>query len=84
MLFGISAGLTLDEFALWVNLEDVYWAPKGRESIDAVIVADRAGRPGAARDRDLGDLGEEVEGVVVAAGIVGAVVRRSTCSRASW
>ncbi len=36
--FGIGMGLTLDEFALWLNLEDVYWAPKGRESIDAVIV----------------------------------------------
>jgi hypothetical protein len=39
VLFGIGAGLTLDEFALWLNLEDVYWAQKGRRSIDAVIVA---------------------------------------------
>jgi hypothetical protein len=31
-------GLTLDEFALWLNLEDVYWSRKGRQSIDAVIV----------------------------------------------
>ena len=31
-------GLTLDEFALWLNLEDVYWTEKGRQSIDAVIV----------------------------------------------
>jgi hypothetical protein len=30
--------LTLDEFALWLNLEDVYWKEKGRESIDAVVV----------------------------------------------
>ena len=37
--FGIGMGLTLDEFALWLNLEDVYWAPKGRQSIDAVITA---------------------------------------------
>jgi hypothetical protein len=37
--FGIGMGLTLDEFALWVNLEDVYWQAKGRQSIDAVIVA---------------------------------------------
>jgi hypothetical protein len=36
--FGIGMGLTLDEFALWLNLEDVYWSEKGRESIDAVIV----------------------------------------------
>jgi hypothetical protein len=39
ILFGIGMGLTLDEFALWLNLEDVYWAEQGRESIDAVIVA---------------------------------------------
>jgi hypothetical protein len=39
VLFGIGTGLTLDEFALWLNLEDVYWSQKGRRSIDAVIVA---------------------------------------------
>jgi hypothetical protein len=38
ILFGIGIGLTLDEFALWLNLEDVYWTEKGRRSIDAVIV----------------------------------------------
>ena len=31
-------GLTLDEFALWLNLEDVYWQEKGRQSIDAVMI----------------------------------------------
>jgi hypothetical protein len=36
--FGIGAGLTLDEFALWVYLRDVYWSTEGRDSIDAVIV----------------------------------------------
>jgi hypothetical protein len=39
IFFGIGIGLTLDEFALWLNLEDVYWSEKGRRSIDAVIVA---------------------------------------------
>lgn len=39
VFFGIGAGLTLDEFALWLNLKDVYWSEKGRRSIDAVIVA---------------------------------------------
>lgn len=39
VLFGVGAALTLDEFALWLHLEDVYWAKKGRRSIDAVIVA---------------------------------------------
>ena len=36
--FGIGMGLTLDEFALWLNLEDVYWQKKGRQSINAVVV----------------------------------------------
>jgi hypothetical protein len=36
--FGIGAGLTLDEFALWLRLEDVYWTEQGRASIDAVVV----------------------------------------------
>jgi hypothetical protein len=36
--FGIGMGLTLDEFALWLNLEDVYWESKGRQSIDAVVI----------------------------------------------
>src|SRR5215204_4521338 len=37
--FGIGAGLTLDEYALWLHLEDVYWAQEGRRSVDAVIIA---------------------------------------------
>ncbi len=37
-VFGSGAALTLDEFALWLNLEDVYWAKQGRESIDAVVL----------------------------------------------
>lgn len=36
--FGIGMGLTMDEFALWLNLKDVYWQQKGRQSIDAVVV----------------------------------------------
>ena len=35
--FGIGAGFTLDEFALWVRLEDVYWSDEGRSSFDAVV-----------------------------------------------
>jgi len=36
--FGVGAALTLDEFALWLNMRDVYWERQGRESIDAVII----------------------------------------------
>lgn len=38
-LFGAGAALTLDEFALWLHLDDVYWSTEGRKSIDAVVVA---------------------------------------------
>src|ERR1700674_4396940 len=38
VLYGVGAALTLDEFALWLNLRDVYWAREGRASIDAVIL----------------------------------------------
>jgi hypothetical protein len=37
--FGIGAGLTLDEFALWLYLRDVYWSPEGRRSVDATVIA---------------------------------------------
>jgi hypothetical protein len=36
--YGVAAALTLDEFALWLNLEDVYWTGPGRVSIDAVVI----------------------------------------------
>jgi hypothetical protein len=38
-IFGIGASLTLDEFALWLYLDDVYWTAQGRRSVDAVFVA---------------------------------------------
>jgi hypothetical protein len=27
----------VDEFALWLNLKDVYWAKQGRQSVDAIF-----------------------------------------------
>lgn len=39
VLFGIGAALTIDEFALWLYLKDVYWLERGRDSIDAIIYA---------------------------------------------
>jgi hypothetical protein len=37
LAFGVGAALTLDEFALWLRLEDVYWSPQGTVSVQAVI-----------------------------------------------
>jgi hypothetical protein len=51
MLYGVAAALTLDEFALWLNLRDVYWGREGRESFEAmslfaaVLCAGVAGKP---------------------------------------
>jgi hypothetical protein len=39
LLFGVGVGLTIDEYALWVHLEDVYWAEEGRSSVDATVIA---------------------------------------------
>jgi hypothetical protein len=39
LTYGIGAALTLDEFALWLNLDPAaYWSRQGRESIDAVVL----------------------------------------------
>jgi hypothetical protein len=38
MLYGVAAALTLDEFALWLNLSDVYWQRQGRESYEAMAL----------------------------------------------
>jgi hypothetical protein len=37
ILYGLGAALTLDEYALWLNLRDVYWEREGRASIHVVI-----------------------------------------------
>lgn len=37
--YGVGAALTLDEFALWLDLSpDAYWSREGRMSIDAIIL----------------------------------------------
>ena len=43
LAFGAGVALTLDEFALILRLQDVYWRQEGRLSVDAVIVAACAG-----------------------------------------
>jgi hypothetical protein len=35
--FGMGAALTLDEFAMWMNIRDSTWTFTGRESVDAVV-----------------------------------------------
>jgi hypothetical protein len=70
-MFGIGAGLTLDEFALWIYLRDVYWAEEGRASFDAVVMATVIGALivlGFA-PFDLHDSGSSIGTLAVAVGI---------------
>jgi hypothetical protein len=63
--YGAGAALTLDEFALWLNLQDVYWAKQGRESIDAVVLFGSLlsiGLIGKDFLRELAQVGRELEG----------------------
>ncbi len=75
VLFGIGAALTLDEFALWLNLRDVYWSHEGRRSIDAVVVAAILAALAVLGFRVWIDLARDVEllarVVVGSAGVVG-------------
>ncbi|MEU9153162.1 hypothetical protein AB0D59_22005 [Streptomyces sp. NPDC048417] len=38
IVFGIGAGLVLDEFALILHLDDVYWTEEGRQSVEVVVI----------------------------------------------
>jgi hypothetical protein len=39
LLYGVGAALTLDEFALWLNVQErVYWTRRHFASLDAVIL----------------------------------------------
>ena len=37
IVYGVGSALTLDEFALWLHLDDVYWTREGRASVDAML-----------------------------------------------
>jgi hypothetical protein len=64
LIFGIGAALVLDEYALWLNLQDVYWLPAGRSSIDiAILVAAVLGLYYAA-DRFWKQVVTEVQGAI--------------------
>ncbi|MEA2683198.1 MAG: hypothetical protein QOK05_1526 [Chloroflexota bacterium] len=39
LAFGVAAALILDEFALWLQLKDVYWQQEGRVSVEVVALA---------------------------------------------
>jgi lysyl-tRNA synthetase class 2 len=77
-LFAIGMGLTLDEFALWVDLKDVYWEKEGRKSVDAMVIAGclagllLVGLSSWAKLAD--DVGDAVFAAIGAAGVLGVIL----------
>lgn len=71
-IFGMGAALTLDEFAMWLHLDDVYWQEEGRQSISALLVAVAitAALVLGANPFDVVPGSDGVPGAVVAGGIV--------------
>ena len=73
-LFGFGCGLTFDEFALWLNLRDVYWEKEGRRSIDAVIVVALLGLLGVTGFGGWVESADNItNGAFAAVGILGAI-----------
>ena len=78
VLFGIGTGLTLDEFALWLNLKDVYWEKQGRASIYAVVIAAAVSGLLLISLRSWIDVttkvADEIQAVVGAVGLLGVIL----------
>jgi len=78
LLFGVGVALTLDEFALILRLQDVYWTTEGRLSVDAVIVAVSVGLLLVLGYRPLGNVIEVSKGssgTVADVVVVGVIVQ---------
>jgi hypothetical protein len=74
VFFAIGTGLALDEFALWVDLKDVYWSKQGRKSVDAMIIAACVAGLGTVGFSAWVTLGDDVEtGVFAAVGFFGMI-----------
>ncbi|MGW6918039.1 hypothetical protein ACWGB8_30130 [Kitasatospora sp. NPDC054939] len=69
-LFGAGAALSLDEFALWLHLEDVYWAQEGRKSIDAAFLAVAVGLLLVAGFNPFADIGQGIANHLVFVGLM--------------
>ena len=44
LVYGAALALIIDEFALLIDLQDVYWAKQGRVSVDLGVGDGRSGR----------------------------------------
>jgi hypothetical protein len=85
VFFGIGTGLTLDEYALWLNLKDVYWEKQGRASIDAVIIAAAISGVLLISLRSWIDVttkvADEIQAIVGAIGLVGVILALINASK---
>ncbi|MFJ9950716.1 hypothetical protein [Kitasatospora sp. NPDC091207] len=70
VLFGAGGALTVDEFALWLHLEDVYWAKEGRKSVDAAFLAVGVGLLLVAGFNPFSDIGHGAADQAVFAGLM--------------
>jgi hypothetical protein len=61
-VYGAGSALTLDEFALWLNLQDDYWTKQGRESIDAVVIFGAVLSAGTSARHHIGDVFSRLSG----------------------
>lgn len=68
MLYGCAAALTLDEFALWLNLKDVYWERQGHESYEALAVFGGILAVGVLGQPFFRGIGREIVGLFTAGG----------------
>jgi lysyl-tRNA synthetase class 2 len=78
LVFGAGVALTLDEFALILRLQDVYWTSEGRLSVDAVVVAVCAGLLIILGFRPAGTSGAGLTGGAAAA-VIGLTVAVDLC-----
>jgi lysyl-tRNA synthetase, class II len=84
LLFGVGVALTLDEFALILNLQDVYWRKEGRLSVDAVVIVVCAAALFVLGMNPFGDLGDpglsgDVFRLAVAVWVVAVIIPVVLC-----
>ncbi|NCY17769.1 MAG: hypothetical protein EBX39_13625, partial [Actinobacteria bacterium] len=79
LLFGMGLALVLDEFALILHLEDVYWSEQGRLSVDIVFVLAAlmichliVGSPFGVSESESGGVGRIISVVLIAVGLAAA------------
>lgn len=81
ILFGMGLALVLDEFALILHLDDVYWSEQGRLSVDVVFLLAAVmvcllvvGSPFGVAESETGGAGRIISVALIALGLSCAVI----------